>query len=403
MNKIKILHTADWHLGARLAGQAREAEQRAFLDWLCGILEQEQADVLLIAGDVFDSATPPVAAQELYYRFLHRAARLCRHIAVVGGNHDSAAFLDAPRTLLGALSAHVVGATREVDGEVLRLQGAQGEVVIALVPYLRERDVRVMQAGESLEDKARALAAGIAAHYAQAGERAAALAGADVPRIATGHLFAAGGVTHPDDGVRGIHVGNLGQVGAEVFGTAFDYVALGHLHRAQCVGGQAHIRYSGAPFALGFGEAGVAREIVRVELTGRTARMSAIAVPQWQALLSLHGTRESLAAQLRALAEKGESVWVEAHLEAETFDSRLHGELQSLVDGSAVKLLRLHNAARRSAALQGGGGLPALETLTPAQVFAARLARDDIDEARRRELTRAFAEILQAVEENGAH
>ena len=114
MNKIKILHTADWHLGARLAGQTRDAEHRAFLDWLLELLASEQADILIIAGDIFDSATPPVAAQEMYYRFLHAASARCRHIVIIGGNHDSAAFLDAPRTLLAALSAHVLGATPEL-------------------------------------------------------------------------------------------------------------------------------------------------------------------------------------------------------------------------------------------------------------------------------------------------
>lgn len=403
MNKFTLLHTADWHLGARLCGQSRDDEHGAFLDWLVEVCARETPDALVIAGDIFDSATPPVSAQTLYYRFLHRAAAHCRHIVVIGGNHDSAAFLDAPRALLSGMSTHVLGASVDVQNEVMVLQGACGKAVLAMVPYLRERDIRVQQAGESVDDKARAVAAGIAAHYAQVADLAENMSDDATPRIATGHLFAAGGITHGDDGMRDIHVGNLGRVGADAFGDVFDYVALGHLHRAQSVGGCDHIRYSGAPLALGFGEAGMAREIVRVAFAARKAQISAIAVPVWQKLLSLHGTRDTLAAQLQTLADKGESVWVEAHLHADTFDSSLHDDLQALLQGSRVKLLRLHNAARRTAALQGSDGLPALETLTPAQVFAARLARDTVEESRVRELTHAFAEILRAVEEGDAH
>lgn len=404
MKTFTILHTADWHLGARLAGQARDAEQRAFLDWLRDMLAQESPDALVIAGDIFDSATPPVAAQEMYYRFLHAAAAHCRHIVVIGGNHDSAALLDAPRALLSALSVHVVGATHEQEVFALHDENGAAQAVIAAVPYLRERDVRQAQAGESVDDKARAVAYGIAAHYAQTSEKAEVMRGdAQIPAIATGHLFAAGGASVADDGMRELYVGQLGQVSAEIFADSFDYVALGHLHRAQIVGGRAHIRYSGAPFALGFGETAIPRHIVRVTFHGRTPEIDTIAIPQWQALARLHGSREELAAQLQALVERGESIWVEAHLDAATFDSHAHDALQAVVAGSAVKLLRLHNAARRAQALGSSDALPDLATLTPNQVFAARLERDHIDPERARELTAAFRQILSQVEESDAH
>lgn len=405
MKTFTILHTADWHLGARLCGQAREAEHSAFLDWLADLCQTEKPDALIIAGDVFDSATPPVAAQEMYYRFLHRAAAHCRHIVVIGGNHDSAALLDAPRALLSALAVHVMGATHEEEVFALHDESGAVQAVIAAVPYLRERDLRHMQAGESIDDKARAAAVAIAAHYAQAAEKAQVLrGGAHIPAIATGHLFAAGGITRHDDGMRELYVGQLGQVGAEIFADSFDYVALGHLHRAQTVGGRAHIRYSGAPFALGFGETAIPRQLVRITFHGRTPEIDTIAIPQWQALATLRGSRDSLIAQLQTLVARNESVWVEAHLDAGTFDSSLHDTLQTLVADSAVKLLRLHNAARRTQALTQQDHLPDLQTLTPSEVFAARLAADEsLDDARRRELTHAFAELLQAEADAHAH
>lgn len=395
---FKLLHSADWHLGARLYGQSRDTEQRAFLDWMIASLAAERPDMLVIAGDIFDSATPPVAAQEMYYRFLHHAAAHCRHIIVIGGNHDSPALLDAPRALLAAMSVHVIGAAQEDD--VLPLYDGDGrlQAVIAAVPYLRDRDLREMRAGESIDDKARALLAGIAAHYARAGQRAQALAqGADVPLIATGHLFAAGGITGANDGMRELYVGKLGHVGADIFPPCFDYVALGHLHRAQTVGGHEHIRYSGAPIAMGFGEERIVRGIVRVVFSGRTPQISTLPIPAWQRLAVLRGTRETLLAALRDLVAQGESVWVEAYLEAPGFDSTLHDTLQNAVAASPVKLLRLHNAARRAQALQADGAT--LHTLNPMQVFAARLAREDgLDAFAQEALRLRFAEILTAVQ-----
>ncbi|MEB2332384.1 MAG: exonuclease subunit SbcD, partial [Nitrosomonas sp.] len=107
---MKILHTSDWHIGKTLYGRKRYDEFEAFFSWLVETIEQEQVDVLLIAGDIFDTSTPGNRSQQLYYRFLHRvAASTCRHVVIIAGNHDSPSFLSAPRELLRALDVHVTG------------------------------------------------------------------------------------------------------------------------------------------------------------------------------------------------------------------------------------------------------------------------------------------------------
>ncbi|MEO5348018.1 MAG: exonuclease subunit SbcD, partial [Magnetococcus sp. YQC-9] len=107
---MKICHTSDWHLGHTLRGQRRDIEFSAFLDWLLATLHRERVEALLIAGDLFDSATPTHRAQELYYRFIARVASTgCRHVVVIAGNHDSPTLLDAPKALLSALEIHVIG------------------------------------------------------------------------------------------------------------------------------------------------------------------------------------------------------------------------------------------------------------------------------------------------------
>ena len=170
---MKILHTSDWHLGRSLYGRKRYEEFSAFLDWLAQTIEDEKVDALLVAGDVFDTSTPSNRAQELYYRFLCRvAASCCRHVVVIAGNHDSPSFLNAPKELLRALNVYVVGSmTDDLADEVIPLLdcGLQNEdsktggntseiniqksVIICAVPYLRDKDLRTVEPGETMADK----------------------------------------------------------------------------------------------------------------------------------------------------------------------------------------------------------------------------------------------------------
>jgi len=153
---MKILHTSDWHLGRSLYGRKRYDEFASFLDWLGGTIEKENVDALLVAGDVFDTATPGNRAQELYYQFLCRvAASRCRHVVVIGGNHDSPSFLNAPKELLRALNVYVVGSMSEsLEDEVIVLHhGNRPEAIICAVPYLRDSDIRIFQPGETIDDK----------------------------------------------------------------------------------------------------------------------------------------------------------------------------------------------------------------------------------------------------------
>lgn len=273
---LTVLHTSDWHLGRRLYGNMRYDEFEAFLAWLTQTIQDYKVDVLIVAGDIFDTMTPSNRAQSLYYRFLGEISQLyCDHVVIVAGNHDSPSFLDAPAEILKYLSVHVIGtACENLKDEVLLLKDKQGEpqCLIAAVPYLRDRDVRLSLPGESTLDKDKMVLAGIQHHYDQVAQIAktqqAALSDQyqrHIPIIATGHLFAAGSKTTEDDGVRDLYVGSLGQVSAELFDEAFDYVALGHLHVPQKVGNREHIRYCGSPIAMGFGEARQQKQVLLLQ------------------------------------------------------------------------------------------------------------------------------------------
>jgi len=275
---LTILHTSDWHLGRRLYGRMRYDEFESFLDWLQDTISLQKVDILIVAGDIFDTMTPSNRAQALYYEFLGKVSKsCCQHIVVVAGNHDSPTFLDAPNQVLKFLNVHVIGmACEDLNDEVLVLNDEHDipYCIVTAVPYLRDRDVRSSGAGESMDSKDANVISGIRAHY----DGVAAIAKAkqyeltetiephvhNVPIIATGHLFAAGGSTTADDGVRDLYVGNLGKISADMFDECFDYVALGHLHVPQRVGGREHIRYSGSPIAMGFGEARQQKQVLLV-------------------------------------------------------------------------------------------------------------------------------------------
>lgn len=283
---LTLLHTSDWHLGRRLYGRMRYEEFEAFLQWLEDTIRTQQVDVLIVAGDIFDTMTPSNKAQALYYEFLGKVSKsCCQHVVIVAGNHDSPTFLDAPSQVLKFLNVHVIGtACAEVSDELLVLDNNDNEpcCIIAAVPYLRDRDVRGSSAGESMNNKDAQVIAGICAHYDAVADVAkakqaelASIYERHIPIVATGHLFAAGGKTTADDGVRDLYVGSLGKISADIFDECFDYVALGHLHVPQRVGGRERIRYSGSPIAMGFGEAKQQKQVLLVQFGDASTHVDA--------------------------------------------------------------------------------------------------------------------------------
>ncbi len=409
---MRLLHTSDWHIGHSLGRNSRLGEHRAFLEWLAGVIDGEGVDCLVIAGDVFDSAAPSTRAQELYYRFLCRvAAGRCRHVVVIAGNHDSPSLLDAPRELLRALNIYVVGGAEEnPEDEAIVLRDAAGapELLVCAVPFLRDRDVRESAAGESAEEKERKLVDGIRAQYAAVLAAARAkgdAAGVRAPVIATGHLFAAGGsggAATADDGVRDLYVGSLAHVPADVFPAGFDYVALGHLHTPQIVGGDATRRYAGAPLAMGFGEAGREKSVCIVDIDAGidavAVHVRTVPVPVFQKLEKIEGDWDGIAARLAACAALGESIWLDVEYTGAELLPDLRARIAALVEGSALTVVKIGNRVLVQRALEGSAAGETLDDLAPADVFERCLDAQEIAESDRDELRRAHEEILHALQ-----
>src|SRR6185369_1835307 len=310
---MRLLHTSDWHLGQHFMGKSRQAEHRALIDWLLAQVEEHAVDAVLVAGDIFDTGTPPSYARELYSQLvvgLHNAGVA---LLLLGGNHDSVATLGESRELLACLSTTVVAAAGDDAAAQLvvlpRRDGTPGCIVCA-IPFVRPRDVLHSQAGQSAEDKQQSLQAAIQGHYqavhAAAHTRQAELAtelGRQLPLVATGHLTTVG--ASASESVREIYVGALEAFPTTAFPPA-DYIALGHIHRPQRVGGQEHIRYSGSPLALSFDEARQQKEVLLVDLDADGLQeVTALPVPCFQGLVAVSGNLDSLRGAIAAAAAEG--------------------------------------------------------------------------------------------------
>jgi DNA repair protein SbcD/Mre11 len=401
---FRVVHTADWHLGKTLSDLDRTEDFRRFLATLVDGLAKAEADALIVAGDVFDGATPPKAAERLYYDFLSSLYRKTNCVAVItAGNHDSPLQLEAPKTLLGVLRAWITASVPSDRAEwLIPLPSPENpSLVVAAVPFLRERDLRTGRLGQSAEEIERDLREGIRLRYREVADAAAEWVRRGVPLLATGHLTALGAALSPADGEREIHVGGLGRVGADTFPGEFAYVALGHLHRAQSVGGRDHIRYSGSPLVLSFGEAGDAKTLRLVDFKdGALITNQAIPVPQPRSLSVLRAPAAELKAALAAFEppESELTPWVEVVVEGGSPGADLHREVQKAAEGRRFQVIKVtaeNEATHLALELDERAEAEAENLLAdPKAVFQRRLdAEPELDAPSRAALTTAFAQL----------
>ena len=406
---MRILHTSDWHLGRTLYGRKRYAEFTSFLDWLLETIEAQRIDTLLVAGDVFDTNTPGTRAQELYYKFLYQvAASCCRHVVVIAGNHDSPSFINAPKELLLALNVHVVGAmTDDLNSEVITLShDGLAEAIICAVPYLRDKDIRSIEPGETIDDKNAKLIQGLKNHYAEvckiAEKKQKAIkdeSGVHVPIIGMGHLFTAGGKTTEDDGVRELYVGSLAHVHVDTFPSSIEYMALGHLHVPQIVGGRANLRYCGSPIPMGFGEAKQTKQVIVVEFENQKVSIEEVIIPCFQIMVKIVGNLDDINQCLIELLKANTSVWLEVEYRGKEIISNLRQIIADKIEGSAIEVLRIKNS-RLSERLMGEVSIEeTLDDLKPEEVFKRCLDAYEVVDEDRQILTHCYQEIINQIQQ----
>ncbi|CAI1592298.1 Nuclease sbcCD subunit D [Serratia quinivorans] len=404
---MRLIHTSDWHLGQYFFTKSRAAEHQAFLRWLIEQIEQQQVDALIVAGDLFDTGSPPSYARELYNRFVVELQRTGCQLVVLGGNHDSVATLNESRELLSCLNTTVIAnAQSETEQQILVLNRRDGQpgAVLCAIPFLRPRDLLTSRAGDSGVQKQQALQEAIADHYQRLYQAACArrdALGLALPIVATGHLTTVGVTT--SDSVRDIYIGTLDAFPAQAFPPA-DYIALGHIHRAQNVAKSEHIRYSGSPIPLSFDELGKAKSVFMVDFSaGALQQVTALEIPSFQPMQLIKGDLAQIEQELQQFADyQGElPVWLDIEVATQDYLSDIQRRIQLLADQLPVEvvLLRRSKEQRRQAIEQQDK--ETLNELSVNEVFERRLAQEpEMAEERRQRMSQMFQQVVESVRHN---
>ncbi|EOD8958424.1 exonuclease subunit SbcD [Providencia stuartii] len=379
---MRIIHTSDWHLGQYFFTKSRAAEHQQFLTWLIEQVKLHQVDAMIVAGDIFDTGSPPSYARELYNQFVVSLQQTGCQLVILSGNHDSVSVLNETSSLLAYLNTDVV--TSGATPHVITLKNAQGQpgALLCAIPFLRPRDIQLSVAGQSSEEKQLSLQTAIRDYYQasyQLAEQQRQTMGLDIPIIATGHLTVVG--AELTESVRDIYIGTLDAFPSAAFPPA-DYIALGHIHRPQVIGQQQHIRYSGSPIALSFDEANQQKSVCLVEFDGcELSQIHQLAIPTFQPLQTLKGSLADIQKQLHALSIEPDTppVWLDIEVASQDYLADIQQRIESIIKGLPVEVVLLRRA-RKPQNPQQALANETLNELTAEEVFLRRLAEESLDD-----------------------
>ena len=413
---MRLIHTSDWHLGQLFYQYDRAEEHDRFLAWLLDTLADEEAEALLIAGDVFDHANPSAVAQRQFYAFLTEARRRQPHVSivVVSGNHDSPGRLEAPSPFFEAMDIAVIGAVPrlpegniDVSRLVVPLRDRMGAVAAwcLAVPFLRTSDMPPTDRDAASPETLRGTyAAGVARLYDQALDEALARRSDSHAIVALGHCSLEGGVLSAES-ERPILAGGLDALTSDVFATTLAYVALGHLHRPQQVGPDTRLQYSGSPLPLSFAEIDYPHQVLCVDLDGDTLTgVRPIRVPRFAPLLCVPSEPapiDEAVAQLQALEvpepHNGLRPYLEVRVRVDGPEPSLRPRIEEALATKPVRLARIETTYARANAAEDAAPLRSLEDLAalrPDKVFL-QLHRTRFGKDPAPDLLAAFGELLR--------
>lgn len=401
---LKILHTSDLHIGKRLYQASLYEEQSMFFQWLVDTIRQQNVNVLLISGDIFDVANPSNETRRVYYELLRELMILKCKVIIAGGNHDSPAVLEAPKTLLRHLDIHLIGNLPSDPAEMLvPVTNAQGyiELVIACIPYLRDADLRQYNQDESWEDRIEAIRNGITAVY----QKAADLCHEHYPGVtamAMGHLFVQG--SDLTESEREIQIGNLAGLESGQLPGYFSYYALGHLHKPQDPAKK--IIYSGSPVKLSFSESFNKNRVVMITLDNEQIDQKSIIIPQFRRLFKIEGTVESIKEKLNSYQTNGSPLkdFIEIIAMEDNHDPSKIIDLETLIGEfeheHAIILkyrIRFKNGPLGTATIYEEN--QNIAEMKPIEVFLKRMEKEELEENTQQILLDAFRQILDEVEQ----
>ncbi|MGA8854166.1 MAG: exonuclease subunit SbcD [Christiangramia sp.] len=402
---MKILHTADWHIGKKLHKHELSRDFDLFIDWLSGYIKTKEIDLLLISGDIFDLANPSSEARKQYYEALVKLKALDCKIIATGGNHDSPAMLDAPKEILKALDMEVIGGLPEtLEDTIIPVYNKTREIelVVAAIPYLRDADLRSGSSTSTYDDRLQAIREGIKNIFESASEICAEKH-PDIPVIAMGHLFTAGSDTSESE--RDIQIGNQAAFNALQFGEYFSYIALGHIHKPQKVSANIPVYYSGSPLPLSFSERKDEKRVLLLD-TENGWEPESIPVPAFRKLIKISGTLTEIQHKLDDLVSSKElDSLIEIDLIEDQYDAQKIYALDQLVNSFekpgfiiVKQRAQFRNQTRGTSDLYSEN--EQLEDLKPKDVFLELIGNHEYEKEQKMEILSAFDEILEEVQQS---
>lgn len=397
---VKLLHTADWHLGKRLHGYDLSDEHRFFMDWLLEFIKERDVNYLLISGDVFDFAYPSAETRQMYFDFIKQLYKTGCSLIITGGNHDSPAELNSSKEVLKVLNVHVIGSMpEEITDVIIEIKNATGKVnlIVAAIPFLRDRDLRKSVEGENYENKVEAVRLGIQRYYNNVADYCSRKY-SNLPVIAMGHLYTQGAVLSESE--RDIQIGNQASFDASFFPKHFNYVALGHIHKPQAVINDGRIRYSGSPISLSFSEADNEKKVILLEYDNGRLKQDEIEVIRARNLVTFRGTLKEVRKKATnyqkkfPLSDLGQII-----IEEDNYDSLILTEkdllIQEINEEGNLKIIH-HRILFKNRPLPDSeilGDTTRIHTIKPQEIFETLIK--DYGNEEREELKVAFLKLAE--------
>ena len=397
---MKFLHTSDWHLGQVFFDRTRTEEHQRFLNWLIDTLRDHQVSLFLHAGDIFDHPNPSHESLRLFFTFLHRMATETpvERSIWIAGNHDSAALLQAFAPILTALNATLVSTPEDENIFV-----ESDDLLIAAVPFLRERDIVQSSAGLTVEERERRIIEAIEQFYQHIATLADRRKSPGQKVIAMGHLFVRAAKTAGSERI--VHIGNLGSVPSTIFPDTFDYAALGHIHRYQRIAGATEIVYSGAPIPLSFDEVAIPHGVILGNWqNSNTVEIDFLPVPQFRLLKVLRGTVDQLLEAVETLPDNLElSPWISCLVEAPAVGIDVIETLRNAAADRNAEILQIQPVIDRpDKHIDRFPHLDLIAALQPETMFEKLCEERGIDAKQQKILRKYFHQALQRAQEQSA-
>ena len=392
IKNMRILHTADWHIGQRLHERSRLDEHEQFLDWLLKIIQEHQVELLLVSGDIFDTALPSAESTNLYYRFLYCLFdETDAYTVITAGNHDSARHLEAPREFLKMGRIHVVGLADNAAECVFTFPVDNPRVAVAAVPYLSEGELRHLSY-ETEAERSERYRERFKVLYADC----VATMPAELPKILMGHLFVQGGTI--SDSERNIQIGGATATHASDFPKDVSYIALGHLHRPQTIDStDCLIRYSGSPIPLRFNETGYRKKVYLLELSddGTIIRDEEIEVPIFKELCTVEGDETTVLSD--TLTGDWDDKYIQVKLKLDAPRVGISDEIRKAFSDRGGDVLSVEVELPEA---QQVPTIPVEDMKRPAEIFEQFYKSNYDGNTPDETLTQTFSELVRIVEES---